>query len=431
MKTKFKLRKYQTKAITDATNILKKRSIVYIAGEIRTGKTLISLFIADEVLKDSPIRPNVLFLTKKKAIKSIQEDYKVYPFNFNILVASMDSIHKVSGRVHIVIVDEAHSFGAFPKPSLRTKNLRKLIYNNDYPPTILLSGTPSPESYSQFFHQFWMTYRGPWPYTLYGNFYHWASYFVDVKKKYIGNARPVNDYSQVNDQKQILAAIKPYMVSLSQEQAGFNGEVKEIIIHLPTPPNILKAIEVMKKEKIAFGNFLIANTPAHLMIIYHQLASGTFKDSKGEFNLLSDYKAKYIRKHFAGKKIAIFYNYIAEGMLLREMFPFNTDSPEEFNSTNETMKFICQVTSGSMGVNLSSADYIIFFNISHSATQYWQARGRSQTIDGGDKQVVWLFSDTGIEDDIYNVVKEKKKYTVSHFTKFAKFKKGSKQLKLF
>ena len=43
----------------------------------------------------------------------------------------------------MIIVDEAHSVGAFPKPSQRYLNILKLRYNS----IILMSGTPSPEEF--------------------------------------------------------------------------------------------------------------------------------------------------------------------------------------------------------------------------------------------------------------------------------------------
>ena len=46
-----------------------------------------------------------------------------------------------------------------------------------------------------------------------------------------------------------------------------------------------------------------------------------------------------------------------------------------------------------------------------------QARDRMTTKDRGYNKVYWLFSDCGIEKDIYKVVNNKKNYTLSHFKK--------------
>jgi hypothetical protein len=53
----------------------------------------------------------------------------------------------------------------------------------------------------------------------------------------------------------------------------------------------------------------------------------------------------------------------------------------------------------------------------HSAVSYWQARDRLSHIDRLNNKVFWIFSENGIEDKIYKVVKSKKKYTLNIFKK--------------
>ena len=116
--------------------------------EVRTGKTLTALGICQNLNCN-----NVLFVTKKKAISSIVSDYKMLDPNYYLEVINYESLHKITRKPwDIIIVDEAHSLGAFPKPSKRAKNLKILttLYKSK---VILLSGTPTPESYSQMYHQ--------------------------------------------------------------------------------------------------------------------------------------------------------------------------------------------------------------------------------------------------------------------------------------
>ena len=42
----------------------------------------------------------------------------------------------------------------FPKPSKRTKQIKQIVGDKKL---ILLSGTITPESYSQIYHQFWIS----------------------------------------------------------------------------------------------------------------------------------------------------------------------------------------------------------------------------------------------------------------------------------
>ena len=70
MNNQIELRDYQEKIVSRATQIINEHNFVYLAMEVRTGKTLTSLSICDKL----PNVEHVLFLTKKKAIDSITAD---------------------------------------------------------------------------------------------------------------------------------------------------------------------------------------------------------------------------------------------------------------------------------------------------------------------------------------------------------------------
>ena len=165
-KSQITLRDYQNEIALNALSILTLNDFVYLAMEVRTGKTLTSLSIG-ELLRSN----NVLFLTKKKAISSIQGDYDLLAPNYDITVINYESIHKIESEkpFDLIILDEAHGMGAFPKPSKRAKQVKELMIKNKYPKTILLSGTPSPESYSQMYHQVYGIPNNP--FKKYKNFY--------------------------------------------------------------------------------------------------------------------------------------------------------------------------------------------------------------------------------------------------------------------
>ena len=74
--------------------------------------------------------------------------------DFAITIINYESLHKIECCPYdVIICDEAHGMGAYPKPSLRAKLVKSLIKLNKDPYVILLSGTPTPESYSQMYHQ--------------------------------------------------------------------------------------------------------------------------------------------------------------------------------------------------------------------------------------------------------------------------------------
>ena len=108
-----KLRDYQAEISKKAIDVLKEYKFVYLAMEVRTGKTLTSLDIANKL----PRINNVLFITKKKAIPSIEDDYEKLSPTYSIKVTNYEQLHNIDKRAwDVVICDEAHCLGAFPKP---------------------------------------------------------------------------------------------------------------------------------------------------------------------------------------------------------------------------------------------------------------------------------------------------------------------------
>ena len=125
-------------------------------------------------------------------------------------------------------------------------------------------------------------------------------------------------------------------------------------------------------------------------------------------------KANYIRKKFAGKKIAIFYKFKAELEALKEVYgDLLCETLEEFNNTPKTIAL--QIVSGREGISLRKAEALIYYNIDFSATSYWQSRDRMTTKDRLYNKIFWIFSKDGIEKDIYKAVVKKKDYTLNHF----------------
>ena len=145
-----KLRDYQRNIVYRGTQVITRYGFLYLAMEVRTGKTLTSLSICKKLNAH-----NVLFVTKKKAISSIEEDMAKLPkTTFLLDVINYESLHKVDVyKIYdVIILDEAHGLGAFPKKNKRCQQIERLIDINN-PRVILLSGTPTPESYSQMYHQ--------------------------------------------------------------------------------------------------------------------------------------------------------------------------------------------------------------------------------------------------------------------------------------
>ena len=404
------LREYQKEIASIATSILSERRIVYLTMEVRTGKTLTSL----EIAKLYGAK-NVVFLTKKKAIDSILNDWNTFGYNhkFNLEVINDESMHKIQDvECDLVIHDEHHRFGGFPKPGLYTKMFKKMFSTK---PMVFLSGTPTPESFSQIFHQFWVSDYSP--FARYKNFYQWANDYVHKYQKKI-NGMMVNDYSSGNETK-IMKDVSRYMIKFTQKDAGFTTSIDEEVLTVDMS-NVTKTLcKKLESDLVVEGKekVILADTPAKLMQKLHQLWSGTVKFEDGSSMIIDKTKAEFVKERFKGKKIGIFYKFKEEYNLLKDTYGDDlTTDVNEFDSGNYKV-IALQILSGREGISLKNADYVVFYNIDFSATSYWQARDRMTTMERKFNKVYWIFSDGGIEEKIYKTVKSKKKYTVNIFKK--------------
>ena len=407
-----KFRDYQTQIIYDGAKILSEHGFLYLAMEVRTGKTLTSLGIASKTCID-----NVLFLTKKKAMSSIEADYRMLAPMYDLTIINYESLHKLPDdtKWDLIICDEAHSMGAFPKPSKRAAQVKALLKKHKSK-VILLSGTPSPESYSQIYHQVYGIPNNP--FNHYANFYKFCDDYVDVKQKKI-NGMLLNDYTRGRDT--IIEIMKPYTINYTQKEAGFKVETREHIIEVDMKPSTYKMIKRLEKDLVIEGavNTILADTPVKLMMKVHQMYSGTIKFESGDSMVLDTSKAQFIYDNFIGQRAGIFYKFKEELNALKSIYGDQlTTDLEEFDNSHKTIAL--QIVSGREGISLRNADSLIFYNIDFSATSYWQARDRMTTKDRLESDVYWIFAKGGIEHDIYKAVTKKKDYTLNHYKKLIK-----------
>jgi len=403
-------RDYQKNIISQGTEVLQKNGFLYLAMEVRTGKTLTSLGIADKMGVE-----HVLFLTKKKAISSIVGDYELMcPASFILFTINYESMHKLPQNIKwdIVVIDEAHSLGAIPKPNKRAKDVKVLIKKNKSK-VILMSGTPTPESYGQMYHQVYGIPNNP--FKEYVSFYKFAKDYVDVRQRKI-NSMMINDYSR--GLETIVDKMNPYTIRFTQKEAGFENDIVEEVLEVEMSELIYELSSKLKKDLVVQGSddVILADTPVKLMMKLHQMYSGTVKFESGNSMILDLSKANFIYNNFCVSKIGIFYKFKEELNALKKVYgdQLCTDL-DEFNSTDKTIAL--QIVSGREGISLRNAEYLVYYNIDFSATSYWQSRDRMTTKESKLSKVFWIFAKDGIEKEIYKSVIQKKDYTLKHFKK--------------
>lgn len=405
---KIEYRDYQVDIIKLGAKMVEEFGFVYLAMEVRCGKTLTSLGIAERINSS-----NVLFLTKKKAISSIQMDYELLNPPYHLTVTNYENLHKIDTTDwDLIICDEAHSMGAFAKPSKRAVQVKDLI-KSTMANVILLSGTPTPESYSQMYHQVYGIPKNP--FKEFSNFYKFCNTFVKVKTKMI-NGLIIKDYSEGLDT--IVEAMAPFTINYTQQEAGFLTETTEEIFEVELKESTYDLIKRLKRDLIVEGKeeVILGDTPVKLMSKIHQLYSGTIKFESGNSMVIDTTKAEFIKEQWMGCQIGIFYKFKEELVALQQVFGDElTTDLDEFNNSYKNIAL--QIVSGREGISLKKAQYLVYYNIDFSATSYWQSKDRMTTKDRLENQVFWIFAKGGIEYDIYKAVTKKKNYTLNHFKK--------------
>jgi len=406
-----KLRDHQITKAKELFEVLDKYNICYLSGEVRSGKTGTALYCAELFNADQ-----VLVITKKKAIEDIIKQKFDFGFNYHLNIINYESVHKLSKddikRIDIVIYDEAHSLSGYPKPSLAAKRCKQLFYNI---PCIFMSGTPATESYSQYYHQFFVSKYSP--FGSFTNFYKWAKVFVDVKQKHLAT-HIINDYSnaKVTDIENI---ISQYKVVMTQADAGFTTNINETILPIEMPHILTIMIKTLLKDKVIEGKtgYILGDTPAKLKQKIHQIANGHCiieKDNGDTFYKIFDpYKAKGIKQFFYGRKIAIMYYYKSELEMLHDVFGDNIC--EDIETFNTTPKNIAIQQSTTEGMNLSKADCLVYLNFGFSGKNYIQSRDRLTVKDRPTNEVYFVIEKNGINGKILKRIREKKDYNSYSF----------------
>lgn len=410
------LEPHQIRGIETGVAKLRKFRLLYLRFWMRKGKTLTALHIAEKCLVNTP-DARVLFVTELEPIPSIKSDFQMMQhaygdLHFKLTVINFESLHKVENeKYNIIIVDEVHRISRYAKPAKVCLQLKKICYGKA---VILLSATPTPESFSQYFHQFYISSFNP--FYKYANFYKWAEDYVDVE---VVNHHgiPSNVYDRGNINK-IWPVISHLFVSVRPEEGGTVNPVNHHVLEVEMSGKAIEIYNALLKDKIYINEndeAVIANDGAELNSKLAQISSGTIRFDENidgiiynEGVIIDDSKAVFIKSQFAGRKIAILYRYIAEGIMLRNHFPNHTSDFNEFNNRTDLV-YINQIRSARVGINLASADDLVMFNIEDSALSFIQGSARTQSMYRTDPvNVYWIFSKHGIEKEIYQKVNEKK-----------------------
>ena len=417
--------KHQTEISLQAYGLLKRYGWVYLAMQERTGKTLTSILVA-EMSKCT----NILVITKAKAlkgdddkdivsatggwagalnlflkVKSVNQVWKTATKTYTIV--NYESIHKISGKYDLVIIDEAHSkIAAYPKVSLTWNKVYAFTKGK---PVIYLSATPSAQSHSQLYHQLKLCTFSPW--AKYKNFYDWFNVYGLPETKRIGGGQQIIVYDKCRDD--LIQKIKDtFFISYTRKQLGFKVEPVNVKVYIEPSPYTKKLYNILSNDKVITADkFMvdvecdyIADSVIRHRVGMHQIEGGTLKISDTQsIKLGNTEKIDWIKKEYGdSSNIVIFYQFVHEEILLKE----------HFNNAR-----ILQGTSYAEGVDLSMYETLIIYSMDYSTAKYSQRKARQANIARVDDiNVIYLLMKGAISDQVYTTVCENNKnYVDSYF----------------
>jgi hypothetical protein len=414
-----KLYKHQQTVIKQAKPILEKYGLVYLSMFMRTGKTLCALVLASETAKNEP----VLFITKKKAIGSIESDrelLKSWGIEIDLTVINYESLHKLEMKAFKVIcLDEIHTCGAYPKLNNRQKHIG-LLFAKTKAKAILLSGTPNVESSAQIFHQFYITGMGP--FKQFSSFYGWFKVFGIPNQKKFG-PRLVNVYDEVKTGV-INKAIEPYCISMTQEQADFkqkaNIKLREINNH-----KISDWIRSFKAKRVAKieDHMIVGEQIAQVLQKCHMIAGGTLIDDEEEVLMLPEEFDPWYRARWCSevgekyKQIIVLTQYIAERDLLLTYFEDTaTDNLDDFKA-GKFKYFVGSLISYSEGVDFSWLNgCMILYSLTWSGAKYLQVLDRMNNKKRVEQINVYIpILSNSLDQKVFDAVSNKQSFNASFY----------------
>lgn len=389
---------HQLKAASKALELLINNGYAYINGQPRSGKTLTSLLVAEDFACH-----NILVLTKKAAIegwlKFIKQDYifkKYIVINYEQLCSIRDKrvIFKYNpSDFQLVIIDESHNIGAYPRPSNRWKTIR--IFCRDIP-HLHLSGTPFIESANSIYHQMAISKYTPFKHA---NFYDFFREFGIPNSIYVrGVSIPKYDLFK----KELLDYIETFTVYMSQQDAGIDMEIVDKVHYVDLPSDIKHLYNTLIKHKYYEGVIsghtikIVCDNTMALRTSLHQIEGGTIKLQDNTYEI-STAKIEYIKRVFGDTTdMGIMSHFIGERAMLERSF-----KEAKIYSSNAHAE----------GVDLSHLKYFIIYSSDYSGAKAVQRRERIANINGSNTtEVHHILCHKAISDQVYTITSKKRDF---------------------
>jgi hypothetical protein len=376
---------HQVETSDKAYAVLKERGICMIAGLPRTGKTRTAIRVAERTKLTS-----VLVITKKAAIPGWHKELEAVHLSKHYTVVNYEQVHKLDkDEFDFVVVDESHNLGRPGKPTQRLKSVRALAFGK---PVLLLTGTPAAETRLSYYYQFCLSPRSP--FASHKNFYSFFREYGEPCQVYV-NGRMQETYTK--GLPTIEKTVKPYIVTLSQDQAGIKHKAQDQLHVVPLTENTKAIIRKIKKDKV--WNDFVADSDIKERAAIHQIEYGGMLINDEIVLLDNTEVVDYLYKVFGdSSNIGFMAHYRSTVEKLRARFKHAK---------------IYSSSAHAEGVNLAHLKHFVIVNSDYSGAKFIQRRDRITNITRTTPAIVHhIVTDGGISGAVYNSLSDKKDFTL-------------------
>ena len=410
------------------------------------GKTLPAIIRILELIKSKQIK-DALVIAPKAVLGSWYRDFEKFEtYEQEILTKKVTLINydmawrkpELVKHWGCIILDESHYIKN--RTSKRSQFILKLALKSDY--RYILTGTPISNGklediWSQYAFLQPVLQRGKVASKILGTYSEFLEKYCILNQFYAPSS-----YRNVNELQNIIAehsyrVIKSQCLDLPKKLPDqiYEVELKEKALY----KELHKYSTIEKYE-------ILAENPLSRMIRLRQVCSG-FINTEKEQIILKCEKIKALKEFLEGyeKKLVIFtqftYSIVQIEALLQEMkIRYVTlDGRQkdkfvwrEFQSDESIQVIICQYESACAGIDLFSADTIIYYEPTIRSTTLEQSRDRiHRTGQKNPCSYIHFITKGTLEEEIYKTLKDYGDFTEKLFTQYMnQYHRGRKQRRI-
>lgn len=361
------------------------------------------------------------FSGKKKIEK--MKDKSVLIVNYESIWRMPFSIEILKTKFDCVICDESHRIKSpSSKVSKFLTRLGRLVENR-----FIVTGTPLAENPCDIYSQ----YRFLDPSIFGTNFSVFCKEYQNINVfasnavgyKVLDKQQPYKNLEQLRQ--------KMFSCACSVESDIELPETLDIDVPFKLNKSAQKSHAEIIKEGIVYNesNTLTAENTLAMFVKLEQITSGFLVMDNKEILRCCDNRIKTLEELVlqTNQKIVVFYKFNLE---LKDIEEVCSDNKREFFRINGSLFeledwnrssngiLICQISSGSDGIDLSSCSYCIYYRLPTSLRQYEQSRKRTHRF--GQKNNVkyyHIIAENTIDERIIELLRKKQEIIVKNFFK--------------